>query len=123
MTYVRIFVIVLGLLQTYATFPTKSDLTIYIEIFWDDVISKLPRLLTENYYVLCTRFAIKTIPLISAVFSPDIDEKIESFCILRFSPTSTTDVIESCIFCCKFFGFCSCECCKQEYTCLSPFLE
>ena len=109
MTYVRIFVIVLGL------FPTKSDLAIYIEIFWDDVISKLPRLLTENYYVLCTRFAIKTIPLISAVFSPDIDEKIESFCILRFSPTSTTDVIESCIFCCKFFGFCSRECCKQEY--------
>ena len=73
MTYVRIFVIVLGLLQTYATFPTKSDLTIYIEIFWDDVISKLPRLLTENYYVLRTRFAIKTIPLISAVFSPDIN--------------------------------------------------
>ena len=61
MRYVRIFVIVLGL------FPTKSDRAIYIEIFWDDVISKLPRLLTENY-VLCTRFAIKTIPLISADF-------------------------------------------------------
>ena len=30
MTYVRIFVIVLGLLQTYETFPTKSDLAIYV---------------------------------------------------------------------------------------------
>ena len=34
---------------------------------------------------------------------------------MEFSTNMYESLIEPCIFCCKFFGFCSRECCRQEY--------